>query len=589
MAQFAPSQALKGGASPERSLSRLTVPSPPRAEEGAELSHHSAGAVRAKGTRVWQNPRGKGGQALRRRVGVFGWGIVAPRSPNIEAFARNLECSQSWLTPFNGFGPDNFLVGTPQFSFADYHGWIAGRFPPNRVHQLEEKMDLPALYAIGAFIQALGQNPGIEEELTRLGGRCHAYVGTGLGSLATIAGNALSLDRAQRRWDRFWAERNPRLAAWRRDPHPQQAPAGMPPDPAALPAPAATEPDLREEAQAAWYRFWAADCPDLESYLGELAAIEGLSVEGRVERGKMSVLKEKQRRLGQLQKRWGSPPPPWLAVSANLVWNIQNTPAAQISMLGRITGLAFAPVAACSTFGVALKLGIDAIAHGQATAVVIGATDPPPLALSVAAFYRARVISADAAVSKPLTGLRGTHVSGGSIVWVLGDLDWMRERGFRPLGMEPVAVGVSSDADHIITPSAEGPTAAIAQALAAAGALPADLGSWDLHATATPGDDLEVATLRALMPESVLVTARKGTFGHGMSAGGGWELTAQYLGYERGRLFPTPLGREELNREIAARHGLFVFDRACAAPEGLAGKLSMGIGGINACVISRPL
>ena len=35
--------------------------------------------------------------------------------------------------------------------------------------------------------------------------------------------------------------------------------------------------------------------------------------------------------------------------------------------------------------------------------------------------------------------------------------------------------------------------------------------------------------LRSVLPGSVLVTARKGTFGHGMGAGGGWELTAQYL------------------------------------------------------------
>jgi len=86
----------------------------------------------------------------------------------------------------------------------------------------------------------------------------------------------------------------------------------------------------------------------------------------------------------------------------------------------------------------------------------------------------------------------------------------------------------------------------------------------------------------------VLVTARKGTFGHGMAAGGGWELTAQYLGAERGRLYPTPLTRGELNPQIAALHDLFAFDEGCPAPAGPAGKLSMGIGGINACVISRP-
>ena len=62
------------------------------------------------------------------RVGIFGWGIVAPKSPNIEAFTRNLEKGDSWLTPFDGFGPSTFLVGEPQFDFDDYrgHGFTAG-------------------------------------------------------------------------------------------------------------------------------------------------------------------------------------------------------------------------------------------------------------------------------------------------------------------------------------------------------------------------------------------------------------------------------------------------------------------------------
>ena len=126
-------------------------------------------------------------------------------------------------------------------------------------------------------------------------------------------------------------------------------------------------------------------------------------------------------------------------------------------------------------------------------------------------------------------------------------------------------------------------------ALKDAGAQPPDIGTWDLHATATPGDYSEMTTLRSVFPDTLLVTARKGTFGHGMSAGGGWELTAQYLGYSEGHLFPTPLVREELNSTIAGMHQNFVFDKFCNIPEGLSGKLSMGIGGINACVISKPL
>jgi 3-oxoacyl-(acyl-carrier-protein) synthase len=355
-------------------------------------------------------------------------------------------------------------------------------------------------------------------------------------------------------------------------------------------APDRVEVGERLEAEDAWWHHWAARSPGLAAYLAELREIESLSVDGQVESGKLRVMKQKQRRYAQLQRRWGSPDPPWRQVSANVLWNISNTPAAQISMLGRITGLAFAPVGACSTFGLTLKLAMDAIARGEAKAVVIGATDGPPHPLVVAAFHGARVISADGTVSKPLTGLRGTHVSGGSAIWIVGDHDHMTRLGFRPLGMEPLAVGVSSDADHIITPSREGPLLAIEQAFGKAGVEPGEIVSWDLHATATPGDFLEVDNLRVAVPPPapVLVTARKGTFGHGMSACGGWELTAQYLGWERGTVFPTPLAREELNREIAGVHELFVFDRACPAPRGPVGKLSMGVGGINACVVSRP-
>ena len=127
------------------------------------------------------------------------------------------------------------------------------------------------------------------------------------------------------------------------------------------------------------------------------------------------------------------------------------------------------------------------------------------------------------------------------------------------------------------------------QAFQGAGIRLDEIATWDLHATATPGDYQEMHNLRSILPDSVLVTARKGTFGHGMSTAGGWELTAQYLGYENGKLYPTSLAQGELNPQIAALHRDFVCDAAVPAPAGPAGKLSMGVGGINACVISRPI
>ena len=65
----------------------------------------------------------------------------------------------------------------------------------------------------------------------------------------------------------------------------------------------------------------------------------------------------------------------------------------------------------------------------------------------------------------------------------------------------------------------------------------------------------------------MLVTARKGIFGHGMGACGGWELTAQYL-LRRREIPASGLSRSDLNSEIAKVHQHFVFDEPCAAPEG---------------------
>ena len=517
-----------------------------------------------------------------KRVGVYGWGIVAPKSPNVTAFRKNLESAESWLSPFEDFGPNNFLVGQPAFDFDEYRPWIDAHCAPRHFQNLKDKMDWPSLYAIGAFIQAVSRNPGLEELLTSLGQQAHVYIGTGLGAIDTSYRASIALHRAQRRWDAFWAkpENNRALEAHLSgEVTLQQVP----------PAPGAAMPDDdREDAQALWNAFWTQHSPQLQEYLAEASAIDGASMEGEVETGKLNVIRERSRNHAALQQKWGNPEPPW-KTSANFIWNIHNTPASQVSMLGKITGMAFAPVAACSTFGVSLRLAMRAIQTGDAKVVVIGATDPPPHPLTLGSFYSARVLAASGSVSNPLTQLQGTHVAGGAAVWIVGDMDYMAARGFDPIGMEPVAVGVSADADHIIRPSGEGFKTALRQALSEGHADIGDIETWDMHATATPGDFAELSTLRSVLADRVLVTARKGTFGHGMSASGGWELTAQYMGFEAGCLFPTPLTSGDLNSNIRHIHTQFVYDSACPSPSGLAGKASMGIGGINACVISRPL
>jgi 3-oxoacyl-(acyl-carrier-protein) synthase len=515
-----------------------------------------------------------------RRTAIFGWGLVAPRSANIDEFAENLDRAESWLSPFNGFGPDNFLVGTPKFDFADYLPWIEQRFPPSRFRQLTDKMDPTSLYAVASFIQALGQNPGIEGALSELGDQAHIYVGNALGAYPTVYRTSVDYYRAQRRWNRFWSapERNSALRA-----HLENPTSTPIVDPAQV-----GDHDAREAAEDEWFAYWAERSDQLAVFLAELREIEGQRVEGDVESGKLKVIRDKRRRLAQLQEKWASPEPPWNQVSANLLWNIPNTPASQISMLGKITGFAFAPIAACSTFSVSLKLALDAIDRGEAKLVVVGSADPPPNPLTVGAFYQARVLSADKDISKPLGGLKGTHVAGGSCIWIVGELEYGLSKGWKPLGLEPLAVGVSADADHIITPSAEGPRAAMHQALRRAGTASESVVSWDMHATATPGDYQELENLQTVVSKNVLVTARKGTFGHGMGVGGGWELTAQYMGCARGKLYPTLLSETEVHESVRKLGQQLVHNRPVDLPRAAVGKLSMGVGGINACVVSRP-
>ncbi len=383
------------------------------------------------------------------RVGVFGWGIVAPKSPNIGAFARNLEKSESWLTPFEGFGPSNFLVGEPEFRFEDYKRWIDARFAPRHYQNLKEKMDNPSLYAIGAFIQALEQNSGLEKLMQELGGQAHVYIGTGLGSVETMYQSSVTLHLAQQRWNRFWGSRenNSALGAYlaRRAQGAGRCPAES------------------RRVRGRPVRIVACVGSILDGALARVARVPERSRghrftgDGRPAWSRASSMSSRERgkRHARLQEKWGAPDPPW-KISANLIWNIHNTPASQVSILGHITGLAFAPVAACSTFGVALRLAMQAIERGDAKVVVVGATDPPPHPLIVGSFYGARVLSASRQVSNPLTQLQGTHVAGGSVVWIVGDMEYLQEKGMKPIGMEPVAAGVSSDAHHIITPSIPG-------------------------------------------------------------------------------------------------------------------------------------
>lgn len=523
------------------------------------------------------------------RIGIFGWGVVAPKSPNIAVFEKNLEKVITWLEPFEGFGPNNFLVGQPDFDFNDYKTWISERFEPRKYSQLKEKMGYPVKYALGAFIQALGQNPGLEQILKDLGVKTHIHIGTGLGDFPVQYQVGRQYTRAQNRWNKFWCRdlHHPELATYHQaTPELKKRIAqelACPVDPALL----SHDHDDIIETLEDWYTFWVKRSQGLKKYLTELKVIEAERISGDIENGKSHLMRHKIAARRKLRAKYGCPKEPWDSVDARLLWNIHNIPAAQISMLGGITGPTLAPVAACSGFGVSLKLGINAIRLNQAKAVVVGTTDPPPHPLSVGTFYGARVLSNHAEVSRPFGEMRGTHVAGGSCVWIIADADYMMAQGMTPLGLEILSVAVTSDADHIITPSSEGPLKAVEMALEEAGVTPDEIATWDAHATATPGDWNELTTTLDTLPASTKITARKGSFGHGMSVSGGWELTAQLLGAVKGKIMPVDVDPKNVHEQIQPYLGELVGSEPVELEGDITGKINMGVGGINACVICK--
>ena len=147
------------------------------------------------------------------------------------------------------------------------------------------------------------------------------------------------------------------------------------------------------------------------------------------------------------------------------------------------------------------------------------------------------------------------------------------------------AVALSSDAEHIITPSQTGPKRAIARAYAEARITPADVSVIDLHATGTPGDLNELTLVDEFITNRTRITARKGQLGHGMANSGGWELTAMALGLNQRVALPTGIPADKLHPRIPHPEAIVTGEAALEGEVGV--KLMLGIGGLTACVVLR--
>lgn len=537
-----------------------------------------------------------------RRVMVAGLGVIAPGASDWKAFLRNMHSARSTLEASRQLSPV-FMVGNPDFDFACCKEWISAHCSPARYIQLAEKAGENVRLSLGAAIQAFSATPGLEMMVKALDARTLVLCGNAFGDLPSIFEGKESFDAAQRAWNHFWAQeaRNPLLREWLVTGQiTVDGERHVPVDVPSRPDPVTQGLFQQYEQQLLWDSFWAARNPEQSALLEQLEQIETRGVGENVAADKLNVIRNKAKAKKELFQRVGCPEPPWEKVNPRLLWNLPNAAAAQLSMVLGTHGPAYGMYGACATFGLLLQRGLQAIRRGEVDcAVVVTADNTPPSPL-VSGFYGARVLAGGARVSYPLTDMRGTHVSGGACAWVIAAEDVLKSYGVDHFGVEVAGVGLSSDAEHIITPSAEGPKAAIRSSIEdtkqsrpdAAGEVRFDL--WDMHATGTPGDWNELRLIEEFIDKETVVSARKGLFGHGMGSCGGWELTALAFSPQR-----TPSGYEvwssgipadQVHASIDNSAFRFALDKPIqivgnSSDVLTCGKLSMGIGGISSCVV----
>jgi 3-oxoacyl-[acyl-carrier-protein] synthase II len=232
----------------------------------------------------------------------------------------------------------------------------------------------------------------------------------------------------------------------------------------------------------------------------------------------------------------------------SLLLGMNNTAASHIAIDFRLGGPCLTYTIACAAAATAIGEGFRRVRQGEADVVIAGGSDSP-MSLGVVRAWEALRVLADAqphgaaAACRPFSPDRAGLVLGeGAAALVLEDWDHARARGATILA-ELAGYGCSSDAEHLVRPSARGQVAAMRQAIDDAGLTPADIDYVNAHGTATPeGDPIEIEALGTVFGEraaEVPVSATKSMHGHMMGATGALEALICVQALRQGKAPPT--------------------------------------------------
>ncbi len=210
---------------------------------------------------------------------------------------------------------------------------------------------------------------------------------------------------------------------------------------------------------------------------------------------------------------------------------IINMISGNLSIMYGLKGPNFAVVSACTTGTHSIGESARIIEYGDADVMIAGGSEATISPLAIGGFSSAKALSTrnddPATSSRPWDKDRDGFVMGeGAGVLVLEEYEHAKARGAK-IYAELSGYGMSADAYHMTTPSADGPKRSMENALRNAGLNPDQVQYINAHGTSTPlGDKNETEAIKLAFGEhakKLVVNSTKSMTGHLLGGAGGIE------------------------------------------------------------------
>lgn len=270
-----------------------------------------------------------------------------------------------------------------------------------------------------------------------------------------------------------------------------------------------------------------------------------------------------------------------------------NLIAGHVTILKGYQGPSYGIVSACTTGAHCIGDAARVIQYGDADVMVAGGAEGAISRLGVGGFAAMKALSTrnddPATASRPWDKGRDGFVMGeGAGVLVLEEYEHAVKRGAK-IYAELIGFGMSSDAYHITSPTAEGPARGVANALRDAGINADQVQYVNAHGTSTPvGDVNETNALKLAFGDhakKLVVNSTKSMTGHLLGGAGGVEAIYSILAVKN-QISPPTINMFEQDIEGGCDLD-YVSNTAREMKIDIAISNSFGFGGTNGTLVFK--